>query len=173
MEAVVHMLRPPGADEAFNGGDATPEEASPAEDQVVSFIVYGRAVPGGSKTTGVRKDGTRYVRDDNASRVAPWKGFVAREAALTMGEDAPLQGPLAMFVVFHLSRPLSHFGRKGLRPSAPARPIVRPDLTKLLRPLEDALKGIVWRDDSQVVMQYVEKRYGEPTRVEVTVWELT
>jgi Holliday junction resolvase RusA-like endonuclease len=37
---------------------------------------------------------------------------------------------------------------------------VAPDTTKLVRSTEDALKGICWRDDSQVVYQVASKEYA-------------
>jgi Holliday junction resolvase RusA-like endonuclease len=46
-----------------------------------------------------------------------------------------------------------------LKASAPANHTIKPDVTKLVRSLEDSLKGIVWLDDSQVVKQSASKRY--------------
>jgi Holliday junction resolvase RusA-like endonuclease len=83
------------------------------------------------------------------------------------------QGPLQLTVLFYVPRPKSHYGVKGQLKSAPRYPTVRPDVTKLVRPLEDSLTGIVWRDDAQVVRQLAEKRYGEPARAEVRVTVLT
>lgn len=137
----------------------------------VSFVVYGIAAPGGSKTSGTTKDGRRFVRD-SSRRAAPWKRDVAQVAGKLMGEQPLLEGPLGLVVTFYLPRPKSHYGARGLKPSAPPWPIVRPDTTKLLRPLEDALTGIVWRDDSQVVVQEAGRVYGEPARCEVFVSEL-
>ena len=45
-------------------------------------------------------------------------------------------------------------------------------MTKLVRAVEDALTGLVWRDDAQVVVQTVRKRYGHPERAEVLVQEI-
>ena len=50
-----------------------------------------------------------------------------------------------------------------LKPSAPKHPIVKPDTTKLMRALEDALTGICWRDDTQVVIQTAHKAYAAVT----------
>jgi|SRR6267154_4473911 len=47
--------------------------------------------------------------------------------------------------------------------------VVRPDLSKLIRATEDALTGIVYTDDAQIVSIQAEKFYGLPERVEVTV----
>ena len=49
---------------------------------------------------------------------------------------------------------------------------MRPDATKLVRAVEDALTGLVWRDDAQVVIQTVRKRYGHPERAEIFVQEI-
>ena len=45
-------------------------------------------------------------------------------------------------------------------------------MLKLARAVEDALTGIVWRDDAQIVDEQLSKVYGEPARVEVDVAEL-
>jgi Holliday junction resolvase RusA-like endonuclease len=75
--------------------------------------------------------------------------------------------------VFVLARPRSHYGTgrnaDRLRATAPAWPCSRPDATKLLRAVEDALTGVVWRDDGQVVVQTARKVYGWPERAEVCV----
>ncbi len=53
------------------------------------------------------------------------------------------------------------------------RPTTKPDLDNYLKAIKDALKGICWRDDSQVVA-YREpfgKYYSAKPRVEVDVLE--
>lgn len=58
-----------------------------------------------------------------------------------------------------------------MKPLAPIAPIVRPDLLKLARAVEDALSGVLWKDDSQVVVEVLRKRYDEPMGCVVTVKE--
>lgn len=146
----------------------------------VSFTVYGKAEPAGSKRAFVNpKTGRAIVTDANA-KSRPWKSQVsdaAIEAMTTGGVDGSrvlelrplLEGPLLLYITFYLPRPKGHYGKNGVRPSAPPYPAVRPDTTKLLRAIEDALTGIVWRDDAQVVTQHAAKVYGEPARVEIHV----
>lgn len=136
-----------------------------------AFVVYGVAAPAGSKTIAHAKGGRAFVRDAS-KRSAPWKRLVAQEAGKAMDGAALLEGPLSLHVSVIVVRPKSHYGVRGLRPSAPSAPTTRPDLTKYLRGIEDALTGIVWRDDAQVITQTAEKRYGEPARVSVRVLEL-
>ena len=148
----------------------------------VVFTVYGEAVPAGSKTTGSRKDGTRFVRDSGETRkkkmkTSEWRSHIQAGAGPAMNGGALLEGPLALTVIFRLPRPKGHFGTGRnagtLKKSAPAYPIVMPDTTKLLRAVEDALTGIVYRDDAQIVKQHAHKRYAHgPARVEITVTTL-
>lgn len=138
------------------------------------LVVYGTASPAGSKRVvpaGGRPGGRPLVVD--ASRgAAAWKRTVAQEAGAAMQGRRLLEGPLAVTFTFVAARPKGHFGTRGLRPSAPSRPTTRPDVLKLARAVEDALTGIVWRDDAQIVDERLTKVYGEPARVEVEVAQL-
>lgn len=141
---------------------------------LVFFTVYGHAAPAGSKRVlpaGGRRGGRPIVVDDSR-RSRPWKQEVAAEAAGAMEGGELMTGPLGLELAFYLRRPAGHFGARGVRPSAPAWPIVRPDLLKLARAIEDALSGIVYRDDAQIVHELIVKRYGDPERVDVTVKQL-
>lgn len=137
----------------------------------VSFTVFGLSAPAGSKTSGVSKAGVRFVRDSNP-RSAQWKTDVAQAAGKFMGEMPPLEGPLVLELDFYRPRPKSHFKADGYTLSATGRrmlyPTGRPDSTKLTRAVEDAMTGIVYRDDSQIVHQIISKRFGT-SRVEVKV----
>jgi Holliday junction resolvase RusA-like endonuclease len=143
----------------------------------VTYRVIDRPMPAGSKRAMPRKGGGALVIDANPN-VGPWKAMV-QDAALKAMSAAALEvfkGPVGMAVIFYLHRPASHYGSGRnagvLKDSAPVYPTVKPDATKLLRGLEDAMTGVVYRDDSQVVEQAVSKRYGEPEGAQVIVWEL-
>jgi len=115
-----------------------------------------------------------FVRD-SARRSAPWKKDVAWAAAGAMADQqianggGLLEGPLSVAMVFTVARPKSHYGKNGVRPSAPLYPTTRPDVLKLARAVEDACTGVVWRDDAQIVLELIAKEYGEPVRVHVSV----
>lgn len=136
----------------------------------LAFTVYGQAQPAGSKTAGRSKSGRMFVRD-SAKGSRPWKTQVAQAAGEAMNGTGLLDGALELSVIFTVPRPKGHYGVRGLRPSAPEHPTVRPDVTKLLRAVEDACTGIVWRDDAQIVAQHAVKRYGEPASAQIKVYE--
>ena len=134
---------------------------------MVTFFVHGDPQPGGSKKGFAyidKKTGkTRVNIVDDAKRNKEWRSLVAHMARKVMGEDPPLKGALSLDIVFLVRRPKSHYGTGRnagyLKKSAPRYPTTRPDQTKLLRSTEDALTGIVWRDDAQVVRQFIQKNY--------------
>jgi Holliday junction resolvase RusA-like endonuclease len=129
------------------------------------IVVPGIPQPGGSKKGFVVADKytgkARAVVTEDNKKSKPWRNDVQWMAKLVM-LAGPLRGPLAVEFVFILPRPKGHMGAKGLRPSAPPYPAVKPDTTKLTRSTEDALKGIAWVDDSQIVDQHARKIYAAP-----------
>jgi Holliday junction resolvase RusA-like endonuclease len=140
----------------------------------VAFTVHGVAAPGGSKRAIRTRTGRTVVIDD-CKRNPAWRSSVASAAAGQMVGRYPMLGAIELDVTFHMPRPKAHYRKDGsLKPDAPEWHEVRPDATKLLRALEDAMSGIVWGDDSQVVRQSVRKVYaneGGP-RVDVTATEI-
>lgn len=138
---------------------------------MITFSVPGLPAPGGSKNAFVVAGKAHLV--DDAKNNAPWRSVVALAAKTAMGGEPPFDGPLFLEVIFTMLRPKNHYrgGRRGgdLTRSAPPFPATKPDATKLIRALEDALTGICWFDDSQVVSQRVDKRYGEEPGAAVNV----
>ena len=133
------------------------------------LTILGKPEPAGSKRAFVI-NGKAVVTDAN-KKSKPWQQEVKAVAVEHATELA--EGPLRLDVTFFLQRPKGHYGsgRNGhlLKASAPEYPMVKPDATKLLRGVEDALTGIVWKDDAQIVTQNVCKRYGLPERAVIVV----
>jgi len=48
-------------------------------------------------------------------------------------------------------------------------PIVKPDLDNVAKAILDALNGVLYKDDNQVVELYVNKHYSDDPRVEVII----
>lgn len=137
----------------------------------IRFTVVGQAKPGGSKKAFVHpKTGRAIIVEDSANK--PWRAVVAAAGLEAVPQDSvPLFPSEALYVQFEFvrPRPRGHYGARGLKASAPAYPTTRPDVLKLARAAEDALTGIVWRDDSQIVHEALLKTFGEPERLEVLV----
>lgn len=112
------------------------------------IIVYGEPAPQGSKKfMGVTKQG-KGILAEASDKTSPWRADImtaARAALETLGRPSPLDGALVMRVVFSFTRPKSI--KRAKRPF----PSVYPDLSKLIRSTEDALKAAgVIRDDALI-----------------------
>lgn len=135
----------------------------------ISFFVPGLCKPAGSKRGfAIRRGGVltgQVAITDACKGSADWKHTVAFTAR--QHYTGPLmQGPLEVTFVFFQQRPKCHFGTGKnaaiLKSDAPKYPTSRPDLLKLSRGVEDAITSIIWQDDSQIVIEHLEKRYGNP-----------
>lgn len=141
---------------------------------MVDFWVPGKAVGAGSKRALPRRGGgPPIVMDTTGQRGKDWRASVQHAANIEMSGRPLLEGPLILEVRFYILRPKGHH-RSGkhaneLKPNAPEYPVVTPDATKLVRAIEDAMNGVVWHDDKQVVSQHVYKFYGDKPGARVLV----
>ena len=133
----------------------------------VSFICYSRGAPQGSKN---HMGGGVLV--ESSKRVKPFRSdlqFLAMEAT-PVDWDLGLEYALALD--FYFKRPKSHLTSKGaLTKSAPLFPTGRNvgDVDKLCRSCMDALTGILYYDDSQVIDITAKKRFASRDQVIVTI----
>ena len=145
---------------------------------VVAFTVFGEAKPAGSKRAfAIRRNGVPTgqiaVTDDNPKSKG-WKQDVA--SAARAAYDGPLlTGALRLTLKFVRVRPGGHYGAASLNKKGRETPwpITKPDVLKLARGVEDALTGIVWKDDAQICDERLLKEWGEPARVEIEIEPLT
>lgn len=133
------------------------------EQDSITFVVEGiEAAPQGSKVPKGRRLNGSIILAESSKRVKPYREAV-REAALATG--LPIHdGPVRLVATFRFLRPKGHFGKKGLRPSAPVHITSqqRGDLDKLCRALMDGLTGSLLTDDSLVVGLTAAKEYASP-----------
>ena len=128
-----------------------------------------------------RKDGS-YVTTATGKPVTPlvdankkssgWKKEV-KEVAREAYAGPLLDEPLRVRLTFVRVRPKGHYrtGKNAhlLKDDAPAHPTGKPDVLKLARGVEDALTGVIYRDDSRTVSLEAEKVFGEPECVIVII----
>jgi len=139
------------------------------------FVVYAKPVPQGSLKGFVlpAKNGkkARAILTSDNTHLKPYRGDVTREAMRALVKanvQEPFAGkhvPVCIVFDFYLERP----------PTAPKKRremVVKPDLDKLCRATIDAMSGVVFSDDAQIVALNCWKRYGTPERVEVSITRL-
>lgn len=136
----------------------------------VTMYVRGTPAPKGSFRVITRARGgaplaaPRVLKD--SPRTDAWHALV-KDAAVAAMADMRRQVfagiPLFANITFFLVRPNGHYGKRGLRPTAPRYPAVKPDLDKLVRATLDPLEGVVFDGDSRIVRLIADKVYAEQT----------
>lgn len=119
-------------------------------------------VPGEIRGKGRPKFSTRngFGRAYTDAKTAGAENWV-RVCALEQVGQPCLDGPLTLSMQITVAIPASWSKRKQAEAMAGVlRPTGKPDLDNTTKLVADALNGIVWHDDSQVVSMAVSKRYG-------------
>ena len=121
---------------------------------MISFTAYGVPAPKGS-TKAFYRPGMRFpVVTEDCKRTRPWAAIVKDAARQALnGDGIPFAaGPVLVSIRFHMPRPKSLPKRITMHTK-------KPDLDKLVRAVKDALTGVIWTDDSQVVTLTAHKSY--------------
>lgn len=136
----------------------------PVRPRVVRFFAAGVPAPKGNHRAFVHA-GRAHITEHATKGLTVWLHALSDEARVAMRDAVPLEGPLSLEAVFWLPKPASAPKRKR------TWPIKKPDWDKLARGF-DALTGVVWRDDAQVIRAVIEKRWAEENQgiSGVTVW---
>lgn len=84
----------------------------------------------------------------------------------------PIEGPVLVDLMFYMPIPkVSKIQARNMI-NGSLLPIKRPDIDNLAYMITNAMKGLFYEDDSQIVDLLLHKRYAEETRTVVKVIEL-
>lgn len=136
---------------------------------MIQFTVYGEPIaqarPRATTING-------HVRMYDPKKSSDFKDYVK----LVASEKAPeilLEGALEMTVRIYRPIPKNFSKRKTTQAEAGVfRPTTKPDVDNYIKAVKDALKNVIWKDDSQVVSLTVGKWYSQKPRVEVQIYPI-
>lgn len=127
-------------------------------------VIGSRLAPGSNK--------------DHEKQIKAWMMRVATAAHLAYPGE-PVEGPVALEIIDFRKRPDNQVGTGRnagvVKDWAPKYPTTTPDCGKTARLIEDAMTGVIYVDDSQIVEERLTKVFARPgtsPRIEVTVWVL-
>jgi Holliday junction resolvase RusA-like endonuclease len=115
----------------------------------------------------------RFTKTGHAFTPAATRSYEAAlryAAQVEQGEAPPLAGPLAVEVEARMPVPISWpKKRRSDALAGVSAPVGKPDVDNLLKTV-DALNGVVWVDDAQVVDVQVRKVFGEKPALVIRVF---
>ncbi len=140
---------------------------------MIVFTVYGEPTPKGrpkffSRTMKNGKSFTGTYTPDKTRRAE--EDFLSQ--ALKVVPEMPLTGPLAVTFDVYRSKGMPKT-RKGHEEAEKGfiRPVTKPDLDNYIKVL-DALNGVMWVDDGQIVEITARKFFSSRPRIEVSISEM-
>jgi Holliday junction resolvase RusA-like endonuclease len=137
----------------------------------IRLTIPGKPIP--LSRAGHGQFGGKFLTAPTSKQIGLVVDTWERAGEPRFGDDVPLQ----LLATFLFERPASHFGTGRnagkLKPSARPFPIGRPDLSNLLKLVEDALNGNAFKDDSRIVEAWPTKAYADRARTEIVLREAT
>lgn len=113
--------------------------------EVLDVRVFGQPVAqsrAGRKIITPKDGGKPFVISYDSEHARDWKRTIVAQV-LPQKPPELIEGPLELSLIFYLNRPIS-------LPKSQVFHIKKPDLDNLVKAVKDALKGVVYRDDSQI-----------------------
>lgn len=110
-----------------------------------------------------------YVRVYDPPKVKNFKNLL-RSLADDQYSRPPLIGPLSVSLTFYrpVQKSISQSERER-RLSNESKPVVKPDTDNYIKSTLDALNGVLWHDDAQIVKIIGEKRYSDHPKITISV----
>lgn len=122
------------------------------------FVVDAPPVPKARARVVMRRGKVRHYTPEDTAR---WQEHVAVRGRAAMRGRELLAGPIELLVVFLLPVPASWPGwKRRMALDGQVVPTAKPDWDNLGKAVSDALNGIAWADDAQVVDCFTRKRYA-------------
>ena len=114
-----------------------------------------------------------FVKAYDPAKSRDYKSYV-RLIAAQNAPDSPVEGAIEFSLRIYRAIPkgMPKYKREAAK-AGTLRPVTKPDVSNVLKGVEDALKGVWYKDDSQIVGYGVlGKWYDERPRIEIMMREL-
>lgn len=142
----------------------------------ITFEVVGEPVAQARPRIVRTKSGIRGIDPAKSKNYKTWVKFCALNAFRkleTKNTKKLLKSPLKVKLLIYRSIPKSDNKKlKNKKQNNDVLPIVKPDIDNVFKAVTDALTGIIWQDDKQIVNAEIAKRYSDVPRVEVEIEEI-
>jgi Holliday junction resolvase RusA-like endonuclease len=129
------------------------------------------ANPVGKQRARYAKRGN-FVQTYTPDKTRNYESLIKEAAIEAMGSSEPLETPVTLYLYIRAPIPKS-LPKKRIEAclNGLEKPIKKPDASNVLKSVEDAMNGVVYKDDSQIVNIHVSKVYSSVSGVDVCIKE--
>jgi len=139
----------------------------------MSFMVTFKvdADPVGKQRARYAKRGN-FVQTYTPDKTRNYESLIKEASIEAMGSTEPLETPVTLYLYIRAPIPKS-LPKKRIEAclNGLEKPIKKPDASNVLKSVEDAMNGVVYKDDSQIVNIHVSKVYSSVSGVDVCIKE--
>jgi Holliday junction resolvase RusA-like endonuclease len=126
----------------------------------------------------VGKQRARYARRGNfvqtytPDKTRNYEALIRDAAIEAMGASEPLETPVSLYLYIRVPIPKS-CTKKRLEAisNGSEKPIKKPDSSNILKSVEDAMNGVVYKDDCQIINHHMTRVYSSLPGVDICVKE--
>jgi Holliday junction resolvase RusA-like endonuclease len=135
---------------------------------VVTFTVDGDPVPKGRPRFARRG---QFVQTYTDAKTIDYETQVAMRARHAIGATKPLESALTVFLYLRYTVPASYSKKRKEACLLGLEYPKRIDIDNVYKSITDAMNGIVYLDDSQIVEAHIKKVYAEQSGANIMVQE--
>lgn len=121
--------------------------------------------PVGKQRAHVCKTGRAFT----PAKTVNYEALVKQTFAAKYPDFVPMPGPVRMILSIYLME--SKETQRKLKKGNVVYPTIKPDISNILKSIEDALNGLAYVDDKQIISVYAEKKNSLRPCVEIIVAE--
>ena len=133
---------------------------------MIQLTVPGEPV--GKARPRVTKGGFVYT----PKKTVNYETLIKEIFAISYPDFCPIEGPVSLNVQAYLKIPKVSAKKTEAMSNGDILPTKKPDMSNILKSVEDALNTLAYRDDKQIVNAIIIKRYSARPRIEVRVEEI-
>ena len=136
---------------------------------MITYVVYGEPVGKGRPRFAKRGS---FVSTYTPQKTKTYEDEIRMMARAAMGSNELLDAPVTVAIYIRASIPAS-FSKQKRKDALEGilKPTKKPDIDNIAKCFLDAMNGIVYLDDKQVVNLHLTKVYAETPAVEIMVKE--
>jgi len=121
----------------------------------------------------IGKGRPRFTREGIAftpEKTRKFEAYIRLGAQERMADQPPADCPVRLRIAAIFAPPASWSRKKRLKAlMGEILPAKRPDIDNITKAVQDALNGIVYRDDALIVESFTQKQYGETAGLRISV----